>query len=89
MAPLLMVDDFRMRAPTFGPHPHEGISAVTYLFEDSRSPHLNWDSLGNRLPVTPGSLHWLVAGNGVTHHAWPGGADPEVHGLQFFVNLPR
>jgi redox-sensitive bicupin YhaK (pirin superfamily) len=88
MNPLLMVDHFRMRAPTFGKHPHAGISAVTYLFEDSKSPHMNWDILGNELPITPGSLHWLVAGKGVIHDEWPGGVDPEVHGLQFFVNLP-
>jgi redox-sensitive bicupin YhaK (pirin superfamily) len=88
MDPLLMVDHFRMTEPTFGPHPHAGFSAVTYLFEDSRSPHINSDSIGNNLPITPGSLHWMVAGRGVTHDEWPGGDDPEVHGLQFFVNLP-
>ncbi|QBR02648.1 pirin family protein [Paraburkholderia pallida] len=88
MDPLLMVDHFRMTEPTFGPHPHAGFSAVTYLFEDSRSPHLNADSIGNELPIMPGSLHWMVAGRGVTHDEWPGGDDPEVHGLQFFVDLP-
>jgi redox-sensitive bicupin YhaK (pirin superfamily) len=88
MNPLLMVDDFYMSEPTFGLHPHSGFSAVTYLFEDSKSPHLNRDSLGNDFPITPGSLHWLVAGKGVMHDEWPGGEDPEVHGLQFFVNLP-
>jgi redox-sensitive bicupin YhaK (pirin superfamily) len=88
MDPVLMVDHFRMTEPTFGPHPHAGFSAVTYLFEDSRSPHLNADSIGNELPIMPGSLHWMVAGRGVTHDEWPGGDDPEVHGLQFFVDLP-
>jgi len=86
--PLLMVDHFRMRAQTFGPHPHNGISAVTYVFEDSRSAHLNHDSLGNDGPIHPGSLHWMVAGSGVIHDEWPGGENPESHGLQFFVNLP-
>ncbi|MFQ1634889.1 hypothetical protein ACK39T_15985 [Aeromonas veronii] len=37
--PVVMVDHFQMTAPTFEPHPHTGISAVTYLFEDSTSPH--------------------------------------------------
>ncbi len=86
--PLLMVDHFRMTEPTFGPHRHVGFSAVTYVFEDSRSPHLNSDSLGNDLPIHPGALHWMVAGRGVEHDEWPGGENPEVHGLQFFVNLP-
>jgi|SRR5579863_8009921 len=88
MDPLLMVDHFRMTEPTFGPHQHAGFSAVTYVFEDSRSAHLNSDSLGNDLPITPGSLHWMVAGRGVTHDEWPDGDNPEVHGLQFFVDLP-
>lgn len=88
MDPLLMVDHFRMKEPTFGPHPHAGFSAVTYVFEDSRSAHFNSDSIGNDLPITPGSLHWMVAGRGVTHDEWPFGDDPEVHGLQFFVDLP-
>ncbi|WP_183081517.1 pirin family protein [Paraburkholderia fungorum] len=89
MEPLLMVDEFRMRAPTFGPHPHAGFSAITYLFEDSKNHFLNHDSLGNDRVISPGSLHWLAAGSGVVHDEWPGtGADPEAHGLQFFVNLP-
>jgi redox-sensitive bicupin YhaK (pirin superfamily) len=89
MNPLLMVDHFRMREPTFGPHPHAGFSAVTYVFEDSRSPHLNRDSIGNDCPIHPGSLHWMVAGRGVVHDEWPGGENPETHGLQIFVNLPE
>ena len=88
MDPLLMVDHFRMTEPTFGPHRHAGFSAVTYVLEDSRSPHLNSDSLGNDLPIHPGALHWMVAGHGVMHDEWPGGDDPEVHGLQIFVDLP-
>lgn len=88
MDPLLMVDHFRMTKPTFGPHRHAGFSAVTYVLEDSRSPHLNADSLGNDLPIHPGALHWMVAGRGVTHDEWPGGDNPEVHGLQIFVDLP-
>jgi redox-sensitive bicupin YhaK (pirin superfamily) len=89
MNPLLMVDHFRMRAPTFGLHRHAGFSAVTYVFEDSRSAHLNHDSIGNDRAIEPGSLHWMAAGKGVMHDEWPGGSDPETHGLQFFVALPR
>jgi redox-sensitive bicupin YhaK (pirin superfamily) len=88
MDPLLMVDHFRMTEPTFGPHRHAGFSAITYVFEDSRSPHLNSDSMGNDLAIQPGAFHWMVAGRGVEHDEWPGGEDPEVHGLQIFVNLP-
>lgn len=86
--PVVMVDHFQMTAPTFEPHPHAGISAVTYLFEDSTSPHVNYDSLGNQGPIEPGALHWLAAGRGAVHTEQPEGASPYVHALQIFVNLP-
>lgn len=86
--PVVMVDHFQMTAPTFEPHPHAGISAVTYLFEDSTAPHVNYDSLGNQGPIEPGALHWLAAGRGAVHTEQPEGASPYVHALQIFVNLP-
>jgi redox-sensitive bicupin YhaK (pirin superfamily) len=89
MNPLLMVDHFFMKRDTFGWHPHSGISAITYVFEDSRSAHLNQDTMGNDLPIRPGSLHWMVAGSGVQHRECPEGPDGLVHGLQFFVDLPE
>ncbi|MGL5321039.1 MAG: pirin family protein, partial [Aeromonas veronii] len=82
--PVAMVDHFQMTAPTFEPHPHAGISAVTYLFEDSTSPHVNYDSLGNQGPIEPGALHWLAAGRGAVHTEQPEGASPYVHALQIF-----
>lgn len=86
--PVVMVDHFHMTAPTFEPHPHAGISAVTYMFEDAGSPHVNYDSLGNHGPIVPGALHWLAAGRGAVHTEQPEGPDPHVHALQIFVNLP-
>lgn len=86
--PVVMVDHFRMTAPTFEPHPHAGISAVTYVFEDSTSPHVNYDSLGNHQPIVPGALHWFAAGRGAIHTEQPEGVNPFVHALQIFVNLP-
>lgn len=86
--PVVMVDHFHMTAPTFQPHPHAGISAVTYVFEDSDSPHVNYDSLGNHQPIHPGALHWFVAGRGAVHTEQPEGPEPHVHALQVFVNLP-
>ncbi|SDX21506.1 hypothetical protein SAMN04515617_10272 [Collimonas sp. OK242] len=86
--PVVMLDHFHMSVPTFDPHPHAGISAVTYMFEDSASPHVNYDSLGNRGPIHPGDLHWFVAGRGTVHTEQPEGKNPHVHALQIFVNLP-
>lgn len=86
--PVVMLDHFHMTAPTFEPHPHAGISAVTYVFEDSASPHHNYDSLGNQGPIHAGDLHWFVAGRGAVHTEQPEGQNPHVHALQIFVNLP-
>lgn len=86
--PVVMVDHFHMTSSTFEPHPHAGISAVTYMFEDAASPHVNYDSMGNQGPIVPGALHWLAAGRGAVHTEQPEGANPHVHALQIFVNLP-
>jgi redox-sensitive bicupin YhaK (pirin superfamily) len=88
MNPLLMVDHFWMKRDTFGWHPHSAISAVTYVFEDSKSAHHNYDSMGNHLPIRPGSLHWMVAGSGATHRERPEDPDALVHAMQIFVELP-
>lgn len=88
MNPLLMVDHFWMKRDTFGWHPHRGISAVTYVFEDSKSPHHDYDTMGTNRPIRPGSLHWMVAGSGAEHCERPEGPDALVHALQIFVDLP-
>lgn len=87
MDPLVMVDHYRMTKPTFGPHPHAGLSAVTVLFEDSTGTFHNRDSLGNDFDLLPGDLYWLKAGSGVIHDESPR-AGANIHGLQVFVNLP-
>ncbi len=46
------------------PHPHIGLSTVTYLF-DGEIYHR--DSLGTALPIRPGELNWMTAGRGITH----------------------
>ena len=87
MDPLIMVDQFTMTEPTFGPHAHAGLSAVSILFEDSEGAFSNKDSLGNDIDLMPGDLYWLKAGRGAVHDEKPrpGG---RTHALQVFVNLP-
>lgn len=86
MDPLVMVDHYTMTEPTFGAHPHAGMSAVTVLFEDSQGAFNNRDSLGNDIDLMPGDLYWLKAGSGAVHDEKPvSGAT--AHGLQMFVNL--
>jgi len=87
MDPLVMVDHYRMSEPTFGAHPHAGLSAVSVLFEDSEGAFHNRDSLGNDVELMPGDLYWLKAGSGVIHDESPR-KGAKIHGLQVFVNLP-
>lgn len=88
MDPLVMVDHYHMSKPTFGAHPHAGLSAVTVLFEDSLGKFHNQDSLGNDFDLMPGDLYWLKAASGAVHDEKPrDGAN--THGLQVFINLPH
>lgn len=85
-SPLMAVDDFRVSGRPFGPHPHAGFSAITYVFRDSPGRLRNRDSLGGHVVVAPGGLAWLQAGAGAMHEEIP--ADrAELRGLQVFVNL--
>jgi redox-sensitive bicupin YhaK (pirin superfamily) len=87
MDPLLMVDHFVMTAPTFDPHLHAGISAVTAMFEDSTGEFVNRDTLGHNIALKAGDLYWLAAASGAAHEEKPAeGAC--THALQIFVNLP-
>ena len=74
---------------TVRPHPHIGLSTVTYLFEGSMHHR---DSLGSDIVVRPGEVNWMTAGRGITHSER---TDPEVlasgarmHGIQAWVALP-
>jgi redox-sensitive bicupin YhaK (pirin superfamily) len=46
------------------PHPHIGLSTLSYLF-DGEMTHR--DSTGVTQPIRPGEVNWMVAGKGVTH----------------------
>jgi len=46
------------------PHPHIGLSTVTYLFEGEI---MHRDSLGYEQPIRPGALNWMTAGQGIAH----------------------
>ena len=46
------------------PHPHIGLSTVTYLFDGEI---MHRDSLGNALSIRPGELNWMTAGRGIAH----------------------
>ena len=86
-SPVIVVDDFRVRGHVFGPHPHAGFSAVTYVFEDSPVGLRSRDSLGNDIIVRPGGIVWTQAARGAMHEEVPAHPGRELHGLQVFVNL--
>ena len=86
--PVLNVDWFVMRGPTFPAHPHAGFSAVTYLFADSENGFDNRDSLGEHHTILPGGLHWSRASRGLMHEETPLPGGKPVTGLQIFMNLP-
>ena len=46
------------------PHPHIGLSTVTYLF-DGQIMHR--DSVGSEQAVRAGEVNWMTAGRGITH----------------------
>ena len=72
------------------PHPHIGLSTLTYLFEGSI---LHRDSLGNNLEIHPGDVNWMTAGKGIVHserETFEVRANPHViSGLQCWIVLPE
>ena len=46
------------------PHPHIGLSTLTYLFEGSI---FHRDSIGTAIEIQPGAVNWMTAGKGVVH----------------------
>lgn len=70
------------------PHPHIGLSTVTYLFAGQA---MHRDSLGFEQTVRPRDVNWMTAGSGITHserfeHARAHG--DHLHGIQSWVALP-
>lgn len=72
------------------PHPHIGLSTVTYLFSGEV---LHRDSLGTRQRIRPGDVNWMCAGRGIVHSERSPEEQrhvgPSIHGIQCWVALPR
>lgn len=72
------------------PHPHIGLSTVSYLFAGKITHR---DSLGVRQVITPGEVNWMTAGKGIAHSERF--EDPEVLAggglelIQTWVALPE
>ncbi|MEN9844078.1 MAG: hypothetical protein RLZZ612_1907 [Pseudomonadota bacterium] len=87
--PFIGVDVFNMPQSFFLPHPHGGMSAITYLLPESPGGVRNRDSLGDDSHIAPGDLHWTQAGAGIVHEETPATRGQAAIGLQIFVNMPR
>lgn len=84
--PFLVFSEYRMTRPVFGPHPHAGISVMTYMFPDSKGTFINRDSFGDFSHIKPGGLHITQAGKGIQHDEFPSVTGVESHGLQIWIN---
>ena len=71
------------------PHPHIGLSTVTYLFDGEI---MHRDSLATEQPIRPGEVNWMTAGRGITHSERFERARREggrMNGIQAWVALPK
>ena len=70
-----------------GPHPHTGLSTVTYLLDGQV---LHRDSLGSEQVIRPGQLNLMTAGQGLSHAEEPTGHyRGTLHGVQLWVAQPE
>lgn len=72
------------------PHPHIGLSTLTYLLEGSI---FHRDSIGSAIEIQPGAVNWMTAGKGVVHSErtpeYLRQTDKKLHGFQIWVGLPK
>lgn len=72
------------------PHPHIGLSTLTYLFEGAV---MHKDSLGTEVEIKPGQVNWMTAGKGIAHSErtpeYLRAQEKSLHGLQIWVALPK
>ena len=77
------------RSTDVRPHPHIGLSTITYLLEGEI---MHRDSVGSEQPIRPGEVNWMTAGHGITHSERFERARREggrMNGLQAWIALPN
>ncbi|MBT6044047.1 MAG: pirin family protein [Gammaproteobacteria bacterium] len=71
------------------PHPHIGISTITWLFEGEIQ---HKDSLGFDITIRPGEVNWMTAGSGIVHSERSPQSQRNMNaplgGIQSWVALP-
>ncbi len=76
------------RSTDVRPHPHIGLSTLSYLFEGEMTHR---DSTGVTQDIRPGEVNWMTAGRGITHserfeHLRAHGG--RMNGVQAWIALP-
>lgn len=84
--PFLVFTEFHMDRPIFGPHPHAGVSVMTYMMPDSKGSFLNRDSKGDHSIIEPGGIHVTQTGSGIKHDEVPTEIGVDCHGFQIWIN---
>ena len=95
VGPFVFLDEFGPTVLPAGegidvrPHPHIGLSTLTYLFEGDM---MHRDSLGIEQAIRPGAANWMTAGRGIVHSERSGAEarvqEQSLHGMQSWVALP-
>ncbi|MEO0062804.1 MAG: Quercetin 2,3-dioxygenase, partial [Pseudomonadota bacterium] len=95
VGPFIFVDQFGPAQLALGsgmdvrPHPHIGLSTVTWLFQGAIDHR---DSLGNFATIRPGQVNLMVAGGGIVHSERSPQAErdagPQLYGMQTWLALP-
>lgn len=87
MGPVSLSENENFDVP---PHPHIGLSTLTYLFDGSI---MHKDSLGTEMEIKPGQVNWMTAGKGIVHSErtpdYLRNQSKSMHGLQIWVALPK
>ncbi|GBG27923.1 Pirin-like protein [Hondaea fermentalgiana] len=98
VGPIVFLDHFgpidlaKHRSIDVGPHPHIGLSTITYLFNGAI---IHRDSTGAEQTIFPGEVNMMVAGRGVTHSERGDEAVSQVRGkhalegIQLWAALPK
>jgi redox-sensitive bicupin YhaK (pirin superfamily) len=72
------------------PHPHIGLSTLTWLIEGEI---MHRDSVGSVQAIRPGEVNWMTAGSGIAHsERTPDALRPRGHrlyGIQTWLALPK
>jgi redox-sensitive bicupin YhaK (pirin superfamily) len=72
------------------PHPHIGLSTVTFLFDGEI---MHRDSLGSAVAIHPGDVNLMTAGRGIVHSERTApdhrAGSERLHGLQCWLAMPK